>query len=66
MSQRVDDRQLALARVYAESLLELAEEQGVGDEMLEELDGLVSLQERDSDLMAFFSSPLRCARPRRW
>jgi F-type H+-transporting ATPase subunit delta len=58
MSQRVDDRQLALARVYAEALLELAEEQGVGDEVLEELDGLVSLQERDQDLMTFFSSPL--------
>ncbi|MCZ6726466.1 MAG: ATP synthase F1 subunit delta [Acidobacteria bacterium] len=65
MSQRVDDRQLALARVYSESLLELAEEQGVGDEILEELDALVSLQERDSDLRVFFSSPLVAEAARR-
>jgi F-type H+-transporting ATPase subunit delta len=58
MAQKVDDRQLALAGVYAEALLDLAEEQGVGDELLEELDGVVALQDRDSDLMAFFSSPL--------
>lgn len=58
MTQRVDDRQLAVARVYAESLLALAEEQGVADDVREELDGLIALQERDADLAAFFVSPL--------
>ena len=58
MTHRVDDRQLAVARVYAESLLGLAEEQGIGDEILEELDALVALEERDSELAAFLTSPL--------
>ncbi len=58
MARKVDDRQLALARVYAESLLDLAEERGAGEDLLEELDSVVMLQERSSDLMAFFSSPL--------
>jgi len=58
MTQRVDDRQLAVARVYAESLLALAEEKGMGDEIREELEGLVALQDRDPELAAFFTSPL--------
>lgn len=58
MSHNVDDRQLALARVYAASLLALAEEQGTGNELLEELDHLVSLQQGDPQLQDFFSSPL--------
>lgn len=58
MKRNVDDRQLAVARVYADSLLALAEEAGQGDETLDELDGIVALQERDPDLAAFFASPL--------
>ncbi len=58
MTQKVDDRQLAVARVYAESLLALAEERGVGDEVREELGELVALQGRDPELAAFFTSPL--------
>ena len=65
MSQRVDDRQLALARVYAESLLALAEEQGRGDEILDELERLVALEARNPELGAFFASPLVAEEARR-
>ena len=58
MKHKVDDRQLAVARVYAESLLALAEERGIGDEILDELEGLLALQQSEPDLAAFFSSPL--------
>ncbi len=58
MSAQVNDRELAVARVYAESLLALAEERDAGDRVLEELRGLVALQDRDPDLERFFSSPL--------
>jgi len=58
MGQKVDDRQLAVARVYAESLLALAEEQGLADETLEELQDLVALQQAKPELATFFSSPL--------
>jgi len=53
-----DDRQLAVARVYAESLLALAEEQGMADDVLDELNGLVALEDRDPDVANFFASPL--------
>jgi F-type H+-transporting ATPase subunit delta len=58
MVRRVDDRQLAVARVYAESLFALAEERGAADATLIELESLAGLLESDSDLTAFFSSPL--------
>ncbi len=58
MSHHVNDRELSIARVYAESVLGLAEERGIGDAVLEELDDLVALQDRDPDLERFFSSPL--------
>jgi len=58
MAHKVDDRQLAVARVYAGSLFELAEERGAGDEVLPELQGLVALQESSEELAVFFSSPL--------
>lgn len=58
MQRSVNDRELTVARVYAESLLGLAEEAGRADELLEELDGLVDLLDRDRDLGAFFASPL--------
>ncbi len=58
MSQHVNDRELSIARVYAESVLGLAEERGIGDAVLEELDDLVELQNLDPDLERFFSSPL--------
>jgi F-type H+-transporting ATPase subunit delta len=58
MSRMTDDRQLALARVYAESLFALAEERGLGDAVVEDLHGLVALMTRDPALGAFFASPL--------
>ncbi len=58
MGHKVDDRQLAVARVYAESLFALADEKGAADQVLPELEALVILQTSDDDLDVFFSSPL--------
>lgn len=58
MARKVDDRQLAVARVYAEALFSLAEERGEADAVLAELEGLAGLIESDPELAAFFSSPL--------
>lgn len=58
MTRRVDDRQLAVARVYAESLFGLAEERGQAESVLAELEGLAGLLEAEPDLGAFFASPL--------
>lgn len=55
---RVDDRSLGLGRLYARSILDLAEEQGQADELLEELTGLAQYLESHPDLEDFFGSPL--------
>jgi F-type H+-transporting ATPase subunit delta len=55
---RIDDRQIALARVYSGAMLELAERAGQAEPLLEELLGVATLVEREPDLAAFFSSPL--------
>jgi F-type H+-transporting ATPase subunit delta len=65
MARKVDDRQLAVARVYAESLFALAEERGEADAALVELDGLAGLLETEPDLEAFFASPLVDQKARR-
>jgi F-type H+-transporting ATPase subunit delta len=54
----VDDRALGLGRLYARSILDLAEEQGQADELLEELTGLAQYLESDPELGTFFGSPL--------
>jgi F-type H+-transporting ATPase subunit delta len=58
MTHRVDDRELAVARVYAESLFALAEEQGEADAALSELEALAGLLDVDPDLGGFLASPL--------
>lgn len=53
-----NDKELGVGRLYAEAILNVAEEGGQGDALLEELDGLVAYLDRKPDLERFFSSPL--------
>lgn len=55
---RVDDRQLALAQLYARALLGLAEERGEDERITEELGELARLFERDPEFAYFMASPL--------
>lgn len=55
---KLDDKQVAIARVYSRSLLELAAAGNEADALLEELDDLVALLDRDADFAAFVGSPL--------
>lgn len=52
------DSELGVGRLYAEAILNLAEESGQGDALLEELNGLAAYLDRSSDLEVFFASPL--------
>lgn len=58
MSAALDPQHLAVAGVYAEALLALAAAEGREDVLLEELDGMVDLLDRQSDLERFLASPL--------
>ena len=58
MSAALDPQHLAVAGVYAEALLALAAAEGREDVLLEELDGMVDLLDRQSDLERFLGSPL--------
>jgi F-type H+-transporting ATPase subunit delta len=55
---KVDDRDLDVAGVYAHSMIELAEERGQLDELLEELDGLTQYLDQTPAFEEFLSSPL--------
>jgi F-type H+-transporting ATPase subunit delta len=52
------EQQVAVSLVYARSLLAIAEEQDLVDSVLEELDDLVTLADRDEDFRQFLISPL--------
>lgn len=54
---RFDDKALALARVYADALLRLADEAGRADEVREELDALASLHAADPAFRDFLANP---------
>lgn len=58
MARRVDNRELAVARVYAQSLLALAEEAGNADEIQTELAALAGEVAQSDELAAFLGSPL--------
>lgn len=58
MSTGFDERELALARLYAGATLALAEEAGEAQAVLEELGGVEQLLDRDEDLESALSSPL--------
>jgi len=53
-----NDETLAIARVYSDALLELAEEQGVAEALEEELQQLVAQIESTPAFRAFLESPL--------
>jgi F-type H+-transporting ATPase subunit delta len=55
---RFDDRQLAVARVYARAILDLAEEQGAAEDLAEELLAVAGLAESNPELADFLASPL--------
>ena len=54
----VSDRELALARVYSRSILELAEQQGQAEAVLDELQELVKYLDRNPEFEQFLGSPL--------
>lgn len=60
----VSDQELALARVYATAMLQLAESLGETDALLEELRDFAGRVEKDADLRGFLSSPVVDAKTR--
>lgn len=54
----VSDRELSLARIYSRSILELAEEQGQAEAVLDELQELVKYLDRNPEFETFLASPL--------
>jgi len=50
--------QLGVARVYSRAMLELAEQQGTADQLLEDLLDLTGYLERDRELASYLASPL--------
>ncbi len=52
------EQEITISRVYARSLLALAEEQDLVDSVLDELVDLVKLADRDEDFRQFLTSPL--------
>ncbi len=59
-----DDSQLAVASVYAEALLDLAQERNAVDALSDELQSIAAMLERDPATAALFASPLVDARAR--
>ena len=57
MANPVDDRDLVLGRIYAQALLDLAEEQGKADELLDELTTLAGHLEAHPEIGELFGSP---------
>lgn len=57
VAKKMDDRDVAQGRVYAEAMFDLAEESGQGDALLEELHDVAALAENDPRLGHFFGSP---------
>lgn len=55
---KVDDRDLDVAGVYARSMIELAEQRGESETLLEELDDLTKYVEQNRELEEFLGSPL--------
>ena len=55
---KVNDKELAVARIYSRAMLDLAESKGQADEMLEELQWLANQADQDEGLLHFLSSPM--------
>ncbi len=58
VKSKPSEQEIAIARVYAQAALSLAEAQGAGDEVLEELQSLSVQMDRDPGFESFLSSPL--------
>jgi F-type H+-transporting ATPase subunit delta len=56
--RKVDDRDLAVGRLYAEAILALAEERGQGDALLDELKELVEFLDQNPKIEHFLSSQM--------
>ncbi|HWM93621.1 MAG TPA: ATP synthase F1 subunit delta [Thermoanaerobaculia bacterium] len=54
----VNDRELAIARIYSKAMLDLAEEQGEADNLLGELQEAVKFLGRSPEFEQFLGSPL--------
>lgn len=54
----VSDNELYIARVYSKAMLDLAEERGEADALLEELQALAAYLDRNPELEQFLGSPL--------
>jgi F-type H+-transporting ATPase subunit delta len=54
----VDDRALALGRLYAGAILDLAEEQGRADELLDEMQELARFLEQRPEIEEYLASPM--------
>jgi F-type H+-transporting ATPase subunit delta len=52
-----DDRESAVARVYADAMLDLAERRGEADALREEIEAVAAEVERDADFHAFLLTP---------
>ncbi len=65
MSTGIDERELAVANLYAEAILGLAKAGGTEDELLGELEGTVELLDRDPDIELALATPLVDAESRR-
>lgn len=61
---RVDEKQVAVARVYSRAMLELAEQSGRAEALLEEMQALAGLLEKHPPLREFMVSPLVAGRER--
>jgi F-type H+-transporting ATPase subunit delta len=57
-NSRPSEQEIAIARVYAQAALSLAEPQGQSDEILAELENLTELMDRDPAFESFLGSPL--------
>lgn len=55
---KINDRELAVARIYSRAMLGLAEERGEGDALLDELQEMVKALDRSPELEQLFASPL--------
>ena len=58
MSSRVDEQEIAVADVYAAALLKLAERQGEGDAVLEELEAISGLLSEQPEFSGYLLSPM--------
>jgi F-type H+-transporting ATPase subunit delta len=54
----LDDKHLAVARIYSQAILDLAEKQGISDEVGEELQELARLVAQNPEFADFLASPL--------